>query len=157
MNGKKARVKKSTQSCSNCLPARHGNCHNGRVARSHLRRRHLKTRYSRHCRFKPHLLSAHRRNTQKSPPPPPPPASQAQSVQTHSTQSQNELPDTQSLPVLTTTTVIPSFQCSSCGTNLASKKIHKHMQEHAFGKITGEVPSTWLVENSLFICQNCSN
>ena len=30
------------------------------------------------------------------------------------------------------------------------------MQEHAFGKITGDVPSTWLVENSLFICQNCS-
>ena len=60
------------------------------------------------------------------------------------------------MPVLTTAMVIPSFQCSSCGTNLASKTIPKHMQEHAYGKITGEVPSTWLVENSLFICQNWS-
>ena len=30
------------------------------------------------------------------------------------------------------------------------------MQEHAFGKISGAVPSTWLAENNIFICQNCS-
>ena len=179
--GKKARIKKSSQPsccscngvyarcvscrcvksghpCSNCLPARHGNCHNIYVSSAILTPRKSTSLPSTTSSSQNQVFSSLPLQTtspQGSPQKHPeiPPASQAQ---TPSTQSRNEPPDTQSLPVITTATVIPSFQCSSCGINLASKKIHKHMQEHAFGKITGDVPSTWLVENSLFICQNCS-
>ena len=150
------RCVKSGQPCSNCLPSRHGtagNCHNIYVSSAILTPRKSTSQpfttssSSLSQVFSP--LPLQTTSPQCSPQKHPP--HRKRSLYKHKV-----LPDTQSLPVLTTATVIPSFQCSSCGTHLASKKIHKHMQEHAFGKITGEVPSTWLVENSLFICQNCS-
>ena len=138
------RCVKSGQPCSNCLPSRHGNCHNVHVSSAILPPREGTSQPS---TMSHQLLLPSDDDPRPQAPLQPhqkiPPASQASSILT-------------SLQVLTTATAIPSFQCSSCGINLASKKIHKHMQEHAFGKISGAVPSTWLAENNIFICQNCS-
>ena len=48
-----------------------------------------------------------------------------------------------------------SFVCPSCGAHLATRLIHKHMQDHTFGIKYGPVPQQWVKENSLFVCISC--
>ena len=51
--------------------------------------------------------------------------------------------------------MIPAFSCMSCFERVPSNHIRKHMQDHAFGYRSGNVPQQWLAENRLCICPWC--